>query len=189
MPCAPARKSCRAGDGDRRRKKTRLAAEIVRLALSKGKRVAFIVPLTTLVDQTAAAFMAEGIEAIGVMQAAHRMTDASQPVQVISAQTLARRKRPDVDLVIVDESCAAQSRAAMDARPPGRALHRPFGNAVGARHGPLFGTSCSSWRRLRSLSTGAFSTRFHVFAGQSRFGRCEDRARRRLSSSSRWRTR
>ena len=38
------------------------------------------------------------------MQGIHERTDRDQPVQVCSVQTVARRKRPDVDLVIVDEA-------------------------------------------------------------------------------------
>jgi DNA repair protein RadD len=38
------------------------------------------------------------------MQSIHERTDRSQPVQVCSVQTIARRKRPTVDLVIVDEA-------------------------------------------------------------------------------------
>ena len=84
--------------------KTVVAANIIRRALAKGKRVAFCVPRLTLIDQTVAAFAAEGITAVGVMQSYHPLTDHEQPVQVCSAQTLARRKLPDVDLVIVDEA-------------------------------------------------------------------------------------
>jgi DNA repair protein RadD len=84
--------------------KTRLAAEIIRGALAKGKRIAFTVPALTLIDQTIAAFEAEGIHCIGVMQGIHERTDREQPVQVCSVDTVARRKRPDVDLVIVDEA-------------------------------------------------------------------------------------
>jgi DNA repair protein RadD len=84
--------------------KTLLAAHIVTGALGKGKRVAFCVPRLTLIDQTVAAFAYEGILAVGVMQGYHPLTDGSQPVQVCSAQTLSRRKYPDVDLVIVDEA-------------------------------------------------------------------------------------
>jgi DNA repair protein RadD len=84
--------------------KTLTSAHIVAGALGKGKRVAFCVPRKTLVDQTVSEFEREGISAIGVMQAAHLRTDGRQPVQICSAQTLARRKRPDVDLVIVDEA-------------------------------------------------------------------------------------
>ena len=74
--------------------KTRLAAEIIRGALGKGKRVAFVVPALSLVDQTIAAFEAEEIHCVGGMQGippAHRIGD--QPIQVCSVQTLARRKR------------------------------------------------------------------------------------------------
>ncbi len=84
--------------------KTLLAAHIVRGALGKGRRVAFVVPALSLIDQTVAAFEAVGIHAVGVMQGCHERTDFDQPVQVCSAQTLARRKKPNVDLVIVDEA-------------------------------------------------------------------------------------
>jgi DNA repair protein RadD len=84
--------------------KTRIAAEIIKGALAKGNRVAFVVPRTVLIDQTVAAFEAEGIYAIGVMQGIHERTDRDAPVQVCSIQTVARRKRPDVDLIIIDEA-------------------------------------------------------------------------------------
>jgi DNA repair protein RadD len=83
--------------------KTRTAAAIIRLALAKAKKVAFVVPKLSLIDQTVEAFAAEGIHCVGVMQADHPLTDPDQPVQVISAQTLARRGWPQVDLVIIDE--------------------------------------------------------------------------------------
>jgi superfamily II DNA or RNA helicase len=84
--------------------KTLLAAHIVSSGLGKTKRIAFVVPKLSLIDQTVAAFEAEGISAVGVMQGRHERTDETQPVQVCSAQTLARRDRPAVDLVIVDEA-------------------------------------------------------------------------------------
>lgn len=93
--------------------KTRVAAEITRGAQSKGKRVAFLVPAISLIDQTIAAFEAEGIHAIGVMQANHVRTDRRQPVQIVSVQTLNRRKRPEADVVIVDE-CHIQHQAVRD---------------------------------------------------------------------------
>jgi len=83
--------------------KTLMAAHIIRRALDKGKRVAFTVP-ARLIDQTVEAFEAEGIHALGVMQGIHPRTDRGAPVQVCSVQTLARRKRPDVDLILVDEA-------------------------------------------------------------------------------------
>jgi DNA repair protein RadD len=84
--------------------KTRLAAEIIRNALGKGKTVAFIVSRIDLIDQTISALAKEGISSVGVMQGQHPMTDGGQPVQVISAQTLSRRWRPAADLVIADEA-------------------------------------------------------------------------------------
>jgi superfamily II DNA or RNA helicase len=83
--------------------KTYVASRIVAGALAKGKRVCFTVPLISLVDQTIAAFEAEGIDHIGVIQSKHHRTDASAPVQIGSMQTMTRRGVPDVDMVIVDE--------------------------------------------------------------------------------------
>lgn len=84
--------------------KTVIAAEIVRAALAKGKRVVFVVNALSLVEQTVNKFWAEGIQAIGVIQARHEMTDSRQPVQVCSVQTLSRRCLPQADLVIIDEA-------------------------------------------------------------------------------------
>jgi superfamily II DNA or RNA helicase len=84
--------------------KTRLAAEIIKHALSRSKRVAFVVPYLGLVDQTCAAFGSDGLLDIGVVQAAHPLWWPDAPVQICSAQTLERRDfRPDVDVVIIDE--------------------------------------------------------------------------------------
>src|SRR5579859_1944337 len=83
--------------------KTRLAAEVVGLALSKGRRTVFVVPALSLIDQTVEAFWQDGIRDVGVIQANHAMTDWSRPVQVASVQTLARRTWPECDLAIIDE--------------------------------------------------------------------------------------
>ena len=84
--------------------KTILAAAIAEGALNKGRRVLFVVPFLSLVDQTVAAFAAQGIASVGVMQAQHPMTDAEQPVQVASLQTLQRRRLPRADIVMIDEA-------------------------------------------------------------------------------------
>jgi DNA repair protein RadD len=84
--------------------KTLTAAHIIQRALDKEKRIAFVVPRKSLVDQAVGDFAHEGLRAVGVVQAYHPMTDGTMPVQVCSAQTLARRKRPDADLVLVDEA-------------------------------------------------------------------------------------
>jgi DNA repair protein RadD len=83
--------------------KTILAAAIIEMALAKGKRVLFCVPQLSLIDQTVERLGEEGVHQVGVIQAQHPGTDASQPVQVCSLQTLKNRKLPEADLVIVDE--------------------------------------------------------------------------------------
>lgn len=84
--------------------KTRIAAEIVNMALAKGNAVAFTVPAISLIDQAVEAFADEGINRIHVMQGNHPRKDWNARVHVISVQSLARRDRPDVGLVIVDEA-------------------------------------------------------------------------------------
>ena len=83
--------------------KTTIAARMTANATARGRRVLFVSPYATLVDQTANAFAAEGIRRIGLMQG-DRPTDPLAPVQVGTTQTLARRERPDVQLVFVDEA-------------------------------------------------------------------------------------
>ncbi len=84
--------------------KTMIAAAIVEMARAKGNRIVFAVPALELIDQTVAAFEAEGITGIGVMQAMHPRTDPNAPVQIVSIPTLARRELPDTDIVLVDEA-------------------------------------------------------------------------------------
>ena len=83
--------------------KTVVAAEIIRLARDKGRRVTFCVPALSLIDQTLESFWRHGIRDIGVIQADHPETDYARPVQIASVQTLARRTFPSCELVIVDE--------------------------------------------------------------------------------------
>lgn len=83
--------------------KTRLAAEIVKMALAKGNAVAFCVPAISLIDQTVHAFENEGIDRINVIQGQHPRRDLLARVHVISVNSLARRDRPNVRVVIVDE--------------------------------------------------------------------------------------
>jgi len=83
--------------------KTLTATKIIEMAQAKGNAVIFTAPAVSLIDQTVAAFRAEGIEDIGVMQANHPLTNSLARVQVASVQTLARREIPSASLVIVDE--------------------------------------------------------------------------------------
>ena len=83
--------------------KTRMATEIIRSALDKGKRVLFVVDRILLIDQTAEAFHDAGFW-FGVIQADHPQTCSAAPLQIGSVQTLTRRRFPIVDLIIVDEA-------------------------------------------------------------------------------------
>ncbi len=84
--------------------KTLTASEIIRSALSMGRRVLFVVHLRELVDQTVEAFHALGISHIGVMRGDDERVDADAPVQIASIQTLARRDKPLADVIILDEA-------------------------------------------------------------------------------------
>ncbi len=86
--------------------KTETAIHLIQEARRKASRVAFIVDRVTLVDQTVDRFGRYGLDP-GVMQADHVLTDAAAPIQVMSAQTLARRHLADhllPDIIIVDEA-------------------------------------------------------------------------------------
>lgn len=84
--------------------KTRTAAELVNLALEKGNGVAFTVPAISLIDQTVEAFEEQGITRVNVMQGNHPRRDPMAKVHVVSVQTLAKRDRPNVGMVICDEA-------------------------------------------------------------------------------------
>jgi DNA repair protein RadD len=87
--------------------KTFIASKIIAGARAKENRVAFTVPLISLIGQTVESFSNEEIDA-GVIQADHALTDPEKPVQVASVQTLVRRDRADAGLAhtklaVVDE--------------------------------------------------------------------------------------
>jgi DNA repair protein RadD len=84
--------------------KTKIAGQIIKHGLANGRRIAFLVPYVTLVDQTVEALGRDGILDIGVVQANHPLWRPRAHVQICTPQTLERRNmRPDVDLVIIDE--------------------------------------------------------------------------------------
>lgn len=85
--------------------KTVVAAHMAAGALAKRNRVAFVVPMVSLVDQTVERFVENGIDpgAIGVMQADHPLRRPHAPLQICSVQTIDRRGFPDARFVIVDE--------------------------------------------------------------------------------------
>jgi DNA repair protein RadD len=86
--------------------KTVIAAHIVAGARAKGNRVAFCVPTIGLIGQTAERFAENGIDLaeIGVIQADHPWRRPDAPIQICSAQTLARRELLETDVVVIDEA-------------------------------------------------------------------------------------
>ena len=83
--------------------KTLVGAALIDSALKKNKRVLFVVPALSLIDQTVGVLQGEGVDDVGVMQAMHEMTDHRCRVQVASVQTLMRRQFPECDVIIIDE--------------------------------------------------------------------------------------
>lgn len=93
--------------------KTEMAMNIIAESQKKGATAWFIVDRVSLIDQTSERFDLYGIDH-GVIQADHLYTDLRKPVQVASAQTLARRKIDWLpDLIIVDE-CHARYKSTRD---------------------------------------------------------------------------
>ncbi len=84
--------------------KTFLGLRAIHEALQKGKRAIFICDRRTLIEQTSAVADSYGLTAHSVLMADHWRYDPSSPFQIASAQTLARRKWPDVDLIVIDEA-------------------------------------------------------------------------------------
>ena len=84
--------------------KSKLAAAIIQVANRRGWRVAFTVPFLSLIEQFKDDLIEMGITELGVIQADHPLYDPSQPIQICSLDTLARRGPPNVDMVIIDEA-------------------------------------------------------------------------------------
>jgi DNA repair protein RadD len=82
--------------------KTELATAILQATRENGKRAAFVADRRALVEQTSERFHKYGLEH-GILMADHPLYRPAQHVQVCSAQTLARRKWPQTNLIVVDE--------------------------------------------------------------------------------------
>ena len=84
--------------------KTHTSAEIIRRAMSKGRRIWFMAHLKEILDATAGKLDAEGIKYGFIM--AGRLADRRRQVQVVSVQTAARRldRLEKPDLIIIDEA-------------------------------------------------------------------------------------
>lgn len=93
--------------------KTEMAMNIIAESQKKGARAWFIVDRISLIDQTSDRFAQYRIDH-GIIQADHWLTDLKKPVQVASAQTLARRKIDWLPDLIVWDECHAVYKAIVD---------------------------------------------------------------------------
>jgi superfamily II DNA or RNA helicase len=79
---------------------------IMQTAAAEGKKVAMVLDRIVLVEQTSIRLSKYSIPH-GVMQSGHWRYRPFEPIQICSIQTLARRKFPDIDLMIIDEAHVA----------------------------------------------------------------------------------
>lgn len=127
--------------------KTEVAAHLIAHARNNGRRIAFVVPALSLVDQTFDRLRGNGFDPtdMGVMQADHPWRRPHAPIQIATAQTLGRRSRPLVDEAIIDEahmqheavrawindpSCAGMPFYGLSATPGSRGLGKLYTNLV-----------------------------------------------------------
>ncbi len=82
--------------------KTVIAAEIMRGAYDKGRRLLFMVHRNELLEQTVETLCRFGLEA-GLIKAG-RMESREKLIQIASIQTIGRRDWPDFDMLIIDEA-------------------------------------------------------------------------------------
>lgn len=83
--------------------KTIMATHLLEECHAKGKRAVFVADRIALIDQTSAVLDRFGIPH-GVIQGQHWRCRPWERIQVASPQTMARRKWPEADLIIVDEA-------------------------------------------------------------------------------------
>jgi superfamily II DNA or RNA helicase len=116
--------------------KTVMASVLADGAVRKGKKLAFVVSHLSLVDQVMEEFYKEGIKDIGVIQADHRMTDFSKPIQICSIQTLRSREfYPDCQAAIFDECHILHT------------YHKQWLKHPDYQHLPIIGFSASPWTK------------------------------------------
>ena len=84
--------------------KTVVAAEVIRSAATKGKRIYFVAHRKELIDQSSSKLDDLGVPH-GVIMADHPRRHPELPVQVVSIQTAIRRSMPwKPDIVFIDEA-------------------------------------------------------------------------------------
>ncbi|MDJ0510900.1 MAG: DEAD/DEAH box helicase family protein [Crocosphaera sp.] len=85
--------------------KTLTATHIIRDAVTRGKRVLFIIHREPLVNKTLSTLHNYEVESVGYIKAGYPHANDVDRVIVASIQTLARRDYPDnIDLVVFDET-------------------------------------------------------------------------------------
>lgn len=112
--------------------KTEIGMILVRAAVAKRKRVAFLCNRINLVGQTSARFFRAGI-AHGVIQG-QNTSRIYEPVIVASIQTVAKRGMPEVDLLVIDEA-------------HGVAGSKDYRKVIAAHKGPVIGLSATPFSK------------------------------------------
>ncbi len=87
--------------------KTVIGSHLINESQRKMRKSVFVVDRVTLINQTSETFDRYGIDH-GVVQADHPRRIPHRRVQICSAQTVARRKWPDAELIVVDEAHTVQ---------------------------------------------------------------------------------
>ncbi|MCK9380836.1 MAG: DEAD/DEAH box helicase [Sulfuritalea sp.] len=111
--------------------KTVVGAYLADECEKKMKRLVFVVDRIALIEQTSETLDRYGIPH-GVIQAQHWRWKPWERIQVASVQTLARRKWPDADLIIVDEC---------------HGLHKTITDRIGKRDTVVIGLSATPFTR------------------------------------------
>ena len=117
--------------------KTEMGSDVIKGAIRKGKRVAFLCNRIHLVNQTSLRFTRSGIDH-GVIQG-QNTRDTHKQVLICSIQTIAKRGLPQVDLLVIDEA-------------HGVAGSKEFRNVVINAGCPVIGLTATPW----SKGLGAF---------------------------------
>ena len=146
--------------------KTVLAAHIVTGIRRRMKRVCFVVPSLGLIDQTFDRFVENGIDPadMGVIQGDHHWRRPQAPIQIATAQTLARRDLPEVDFVVVDEAHIRFDVVSdwMAAKPEVKFIGlsaTPWSKGLGKLYDDLIKPVSLSW-----LIDNGYLSKFRVFA-------------------------
>jgi superfamily II DNA or RNA helicase len=123
--------------------KTILAMFLINEALERGRRALFVADRRTLINQTSQVADSLGLSH-GIVMASTLRYNPDAPFQIASAQTLANRRWPRADLIIIDEAhtqlsvwteyiqtCGAAV-IGLSATPFSKGLGRLFSNLVNA---------------------------------------------------------